>query len=940
VSAVNAPRWWVFLLVALCFLLLIGPSACRQDTPDHENVAEQGMGTVTAADGPCLSVESDLWLEEEEFFDALQLKHPECPADLVASSEEALSRLGSGESEVAIISGSLSESGAALVRREPFVLVSNAASPLDDAPLEWLRGLFGGGGDFRPVVLGEGLAALELLGIEGLDPEALHVSSWAEAKGLVQDRRQLVALLPWREVDFRLRALPIGGGSLTSLDAGTYPYQRRWWLVGDVDKYPELSQELIQGLAVDVEPLVSLVAVGDIMLGRGVGSQIRSHSAGYPFDLTRGLTSQADVAFGNLEGPITTRGVPQGGISLRAEPEVAEALSDAGFDIVSLANNHTDDYGAVGLLDTITYLEGEGIAYVGLSGDGGAQQEAVALEVKSLRLAFLAYNNVPPRWESSADAERGPAWLEPETAYADVRRAAACSDFVVVSLHWGAEYMPRPDEFQQEVARGMLEAGAGLVIGHHPHVVGAVAWEDEGFVAYSLGNFVFDQPFSVETLQGLVLACVIDGTGLKQVRLVPVEMEAGQPAVLPPSEASVVNCEVFENSGMSDSSYEEGRTFMEDDLGREGLEEEWTLSLADRARALRLCDLDGDSSPEITAATGPSGGPSAIHALEADGSLLWEVALQSQVNDLECGDLNNDGKAEVLVATGQLDAAGEIVALDAEGQVRWRFGVEASVLDIALGDADGDGLPEVAAGEWGAFGDTVYLLDADGRLQWKSPTGGSVHRVQVGDLGVDVLPEVIAGAEDVYAFGGTGELLWKYRATSYDSCLEVAGMAGDSSWHVLAGTRYPRASVFALDSLGELLWNLDLEASPATVVSYDGARRAEACTVVGSLDGTVQMLENDGSRRWSSRLSGPVSAISLGDVNADGVVEAVVGTGGCFSPGAVYILNISTGAMLEFHEVGDSVRALQVADTNGQSGDELVIALDGGEVLVLRWTSE
>jgi poly-gamma-glutamate capsule biosynthesis protein CapA/YwtB (metallophosphatase superfamily)/outer membrane protein assembly factor BamB len=939
---VNVPGQRVLLLAALSFLLLTGPSACRQDNLRHETVPEQGTptATATATCGPFLSIERDLWLEEEAFFSGLQRQYPYCSMDIVASSDAALSMLRSGQSELAIFSGRFSECGAELVRSEPFVLVSNVASPFDDAPLGWLRELFSGGGDFRPVVLGEGLAALELLDIEELDPGALHVSSWEEARALVQGSSQLVALLPWRDVNFRLRALPIGGGSLVSLDTHNYPHQRHWWLAGDLARYPELSQALTRGLSVQVQPLVSLVAVGDIMLGRGVGNLIRANSPAYPFDLVRELTNQADVAFGNLESPITAGGVPQGGITLRAAPEVTEGLSGAGFDIVSLANNHTDDYGAVGLLDTMSHLYGEDIAYVGLRGEAGAGQEAVTLEVKGLRMAFLAYNHVDPRWVASDDDDSGPAWLDPESAYADVRRAASVSDFVVVSLHWGAEYMPLPDEFQQEVVRGMLEAGAGLIIGHHPHVVGAVAWEDEGFVAYSLGNFVFDQPFSAETMQGLVLRCLIDGTGLKQVQLIPVEMEAGQPRVLPPPEARVVNCEVFENCGTSDGPPEEEWTLTEDGLGRDGLDAEWALPLAGRARALRLCDLDGDQEPEITVATGSSGGPSAIHVFEADGSVLWKTALQSQVNDLECGDLDNDGDAEILVATGLLDAEGEIVVLDAGGRVRWRFGVEASVLDIALGDADGDRQPEVVAGEWGAFGDTVYVVDEDGRLQWKHSTGGSVHTVQVVDLGRRGVPGVIAGADDLYAFGGAGELLWKYPTTSYVSCLDAAGRVSDSAKYVLAATRYPQPSVFALDSLGELLWSFDLRSSPATVVSYSGADWDDSGFVVGSLDGTVQRLDNDGSRRWRSQLSGPVSVVALGDVSGDGIVETVAGTVDCYSPGTVYVLDISTGAVLGFYEVWDAVRALRVADTNGWDGDEVVAALDGGEVLVLRWVSE
>jgi poly-gamma-glutamate capsule biosynthesis protein CapA/YwtB (metallophosphatase superfamily) len=937
---VNAAGQRALLLAALSFPLLTCPSACRQDTLHNEAMAEQGTPTPTATSGPCLSVERDLWLEEEVFFAALQQQHPYCSADAVASSDEALSRLGSGQSELALVSGRFSESSAELVRSEPFVLVSSVTSPLDDAPLEWLRELFSGGGEYTPVVLGEGLAALEVLDIESLDPGALHVSSGAEARALVQGSSRLVALLPWREVDFRLRALPIGGGTLTSLDPDRYPYQRHWWLAGDLDKYPEYSQALRQGLAVDAQPLVSLVAVGDIMLGRGVGGQIRAHSPGYPFDLISELTNLADVAFGNLESPITDRGVPQGGITLRAAPEAAEGLSDAGFDVVSLANNHTDDYGAVGLLDTMSHLDGQGIAYVGLSAEAGGEQQPVTLEVRGLRLAFLAYNQVSPRWAPSGEGDSGPAWLEPETAYADIRRAAGVSDFVVVSLHWGTEYLPLPDEFQREVARGMLEAGAGLIIGHHPHVIGAVDWEDGGFVAYSLGNFVFDQTFSVETTQGLVLRCLIDRTGLKQVQLTPVEVEAGQPRVLPPPEARVVDCQVFENSGKSDCVSDEERILMEDSLGRDGLEEEWALPLAGRARALSLCDLDGDSRPEIAVATGSSGGPAAINVFGADGSVLWKVAVQSQVNDLECGDLDDDGHAEILLATGLLDEAGEIVALDAEGEVRWRFRVEASALDIALGDVDGDGLSEVVAGEWGAFGDTVYVLDRDGRLLWKRPTAGSVHKVQVGDPGGEMVAEVIAGADDVYAFGGAGELLWKYPTTSYASCLEMPDVAADSSKYVLAGTRYPQPRIFALNSLGAVLWNSDLAASPTAVVSCHGVDGDDRGVLVGSLDGIIQMLDTDGSRRWGSQLSGPVSKVALGDVNADATVEAVVGTGGCFSRGGIFVLDISTGAVLGFYEVWDSVNALQVADTNGRRGDEVVAGLDGGEVLVLRWVSE
>jgi poly-gamma-glutamate capsule biosynthesis protein CapA/YwtB (metallophosphatase superfamily)/outer membrane protein assembly factor BamB len=939
---VKVPVRRILSLAALCVLLPTGPWACGLERvePGSGAEGETPAATTYLAPGACLVIQRDLWQEEGAFFTALLSLYPSCSAGPVENAALAMELLHSGQAELAVLSGPAPGADATLLRSEPFVFVSHVTSPLEDAPLQWLRDLFSEGGLYTAVVVGDGLATMEVLGIDHIETQALHVSSWREARELVQGNRGLVSLLPWSEVGPQVRALPIDGSSLVGWDPDDYPYQRRWWLAGDLDAHPELSQALVEGLQAGAEPVVSLVAVGDVMLGRGVGRLIAANSPSYPFSAMNDLTSQADLAFGNLESPITAQGSPQGGIALRSRPEVAEGLRQAGFDVLSLANNHILDYGRVGLLDTMFYLDGEGIAYVGVGGEGGEGQSAVILEVKGLRIAFLAYNHVGlPEETLTGDGVGGPAWLEPESAYADIVKAGEDADFVVVSVHWGEEYSPVPDEWQREVARGMLDAGAGLVIGHHPHVVGAVAFEERGFVAYSLGNFVFDQPFSQETQQGLVLLGLIDRSGLKQIRLVPVLIEAGQPGALPPPEARSVLSKLFEVSGAGGGVPGEVGTPTYGSERSEGLEVAWSQAWGERARVVRACDLDGDQRPEIALGMGSPGGPSALYVLDAEGGIAWESDLQGQVNDLECGDVDGDGTNEIVVATGLLNEPGEVVTLDSRGQIGWSFGTEASVLDVELGGLGGNAARPVVAGEWGAFGDTIYVLNGDGSLRWKHPTDGSVQCVAVGDLDGDGSEEVMAGADDVYVLSSDGTLRWRYPSGGYVRRLLLGPPTNDQSGLVLSLIDYPAPSILALGAQGSLSWRFDLSSSP-TAALLTGMSDDEQYLLAGSADGTVCSLARDGSLHWRTQMGGPVSDVALGDVNADGISEVVVGTGDSFSSGGIYVLDISTGAVLAFYEERDGVGALDVAELDAQAGEEIVSGSASGEITLLRWVRQ
>lgn len=246
---------------------------------------------------------------------------------------------------------------------------------------------------------------------------------------------------------------------------------------------------------------VVLAAVGDMMLARTIGNRLQSQGGEVIFGKVSHLLQAADLAVGNLECAIGLRGEPQPkSYRFLAPPVAALALSQAGFDVLSLANNHILDYGLEGFEDTLRYLGVQGIWTVGAGWNADQARAPLILERNGLRVAFLAYVDVPVEsrskfntrtWEAAAE-KAGVAWLHTSHVAEDVAAARQEADVVVVLFHNGWENRSEPNDFQRLQARTAIDAGAALVIGSHPHVLQEVEEYHGGLILYSLGNFVFD----------------------------------------------------------------------------------------------------------------------------------------------------------------------------------------------------------------------------------------------------------------------------------------------------------------------------------------------------------------------------------------------------------------------------------------------------------------
>ncbi|MBU2101584.1 CapA family protein [Patescibacteria group bacterium] len=287
-------------------------------------------------------------------------------------------------------------------------------------------------------------------------------------------------------------------------------------------------EEMGKRLAIIEEERVktTLVFVGDIMLSRAVGTKMSAlDDYKYPFMKTAEFLKSADLAFGNLETPISSQGKNQGSIySFRSDPRVIEGLTYSGFDVLSLANNHIWDWGATAMLDTISLLEEAEIRPVGAGADYAKANQPALFTLNKQKIAITAYTNLLLESLQATSDTSGLSDFNLDKIKAVVNELKKEENLVIVSLHWGEEYAVSSNELQRAIARELVDAGVDIVVGHHPHVVQELEHYKDGWIAYSLGNFIFDQTFSEETMRGAALQVEIVGGDIVTAKLLPVEI--------------------------------------------------------------------------------------------------------------------------------------------------------------------------------------------------------------------------------------------------------------------------------------------------------------------------------------------------------------------------------------------------------------------------------
>ncbi|MCB9420176.1 MAG: CapA family protein [Ardenticatenaceae bacterium] len=501
----------------------------------------------------------------------------------------------------------------------------------------------------------------------------------------------------------------------------------------DLSAYPWVYLRDGQPLA-DDESVVELIAVGDVMLGRDVANEPEPLA-----DVVPWLTA-ADLTFGNLEAAIVEDGTPRTAPAGEPQPIILAApvtavphLTSAGFDILSLANNHSLDFGPDGLAETAVRLQDANIDVVGAGPDTASAYQPLIREVDGLRLAFLAFNAVPDPANSKQLSVNGNQWQPADwdevRATEAVAQAQEQADVVVVSMHWGYEYEQQVDPWQETAVQALTAAGANLILGHHPHVVQETSNllglsnqrlpNLQVFTAYSLGNFVFDQGQD-GTDQGLALRVFFDKQGLRAVQVLPV-WAGPHPRLMTPEEAAPLLARIQPPPPRISFACEGDDCHLVNEAGFDTLGQQGDASGIFWSGAI---DLTGDGADEIIRRAGER------VTIYQEGTAVYTTPPEWYVVDAALGDPNDDGRYELLLAIWQTDNEGHdrsqpyIVGYRG-GEYKLIWGgrpLARPISEIELGDVDGDGKQELVSVEEDAI--SVWRWQGwNFSLMWRSENG-------------------------------------------------------------------------------------------------------------------------------------------------------------------------------------------------------------------------
>ncbi len=500
------------LLIVLGLLALLAACQSGGENKIHQ-AATDPIGMATQTESPVikatptpqpvtLSVPSR-WLQAAEQSISALPQNPVGWLWLVIEAEDPLTELTQGSAQVALVSG-------------------NQGEPAGNRPMAFVVPF-------------------------ATSHEALTSS---EAHQILDQGSEGVEVVDWAEVTATQRVLRVDGFHPSDAD---YPMMQAWSLVA-VPGFESAAAELSPLLqdAISQDQVVQLAAVGDVVLDPNLGETSGFSSAVSPFTDVSGLLMVADLTIGNFEAALGDQGQPADKeFTFRAPREAVVSLESAGFDLLSLANNHAMDYGPQALLQGIDLLLERGIATVGAGQDEVTAHLPFIFRIDDLEIAFLSYVNVPVEWHgfdtqswSASPTQPGVAWADPERIRSEVEAATYAADLVIVLLHSGNECIYQPSSVQEAAAYAAIEAGATLVLGHHAHVLQGIEFYAGGVIAYGLGDFTFPQ---CGTRFGAIFNLWLDARGVRQLEVVPIVFGLdGHPLPAEGAQATEIHNLVFE----------------------------------------------------------------------------------------------------------------------------------------------------------------------------------------------------------------------------------------------------------------------------------------------------------------------------------------------------------------------------------------------------------
>jgi poly-gamma-glutamate synthesis protein (capsule biosynthesis protein) len=294
--------------------------------------------------------------------------------------------------------------------------------------------------------------------------------------------------------------------------------------------------------------MVTLMAVGDIMLARQTGELILAEGASAPFAGVTDLFHTADWVVANLECAITDELDPENkAYTFSAPLQAAEGLYQAGVNVITLSNNHSLDFGLEGILDTLNNLHDNQVHTFGFGMKDAEARAPLILEKDGLRVAFLGYTDVnietstyfDTRTWIADDTKPGLAWAIPADIQQDVTSARQLADVVIVYFHFGVENLDHATRRQHQLAAGAIDAGASLVLGAHSHRLQEIEHYKDGLIVYSLGNFIFDEFDPIANLAA-VLSVKLGKSGVVDYTWYPVVIVDGIPQMADDANSGVI----------------------------------------------------------------------------------------------------------------------------------------------------------------------------------------------------------------------------------------------------------------------------------------------------------------------------------------------------------------------------------------------------------------